>query len=57
VNKALSAIGGSTLITDIQYWSSTENGSMDGLILYFFNGGSASGSKTSSYTARAVRAF
>jgi len=58
VNKALSTIVGSDLLADVQYWSSVENGSGDALILYFFNGGSASTGKTATNTvARAIRAF
>ena len=57
VNKALSSIGGSALLSDILYWSSTENQSSDAMVLYMFNSTSASSGKTGTITARAIRAF
>lgn len=57
VNKAIGSIAGANYLSDIQYWSSTENQSTDALELYMFNSTSASAGKTGIMIARAIRTF
>lgn len=56
-NNALNA-GGFTLVPhNGYYWSSTETTATNAFTFYFYYGNTGSGSKTNTYSVRAVRAF
>ena len=58
VNKSLSTIGGTTLLSNTaNYWSSTEANTADAYGFYFYYGNATNGSKYLTYSVRAVRAF
>lgn len=57
-NKALSVIGGATLLsTTDSYWSSTENLTTSALYFFFSTGYGTSGNKVATLSIRAVRGF
>jgi len=56
VNKTARAIG-STLLTNFQYWSSTETNDSYAFYFYFYIGGTDTSNKSNIYRVRAVQAF
>jgi len=55
-NKGLNDAS-ATLLSNADYWSSTESDVSNAVVFYFFNGYSSSNFKTFTYSVRAVRAF
>ena len=57
-NKALSTIGGATVLSNTaNYWSSTETSPPNAFYFYFNDGSASNGYKGGTYSVRAVRAF